>query len=73
MLAKMKDPEKGFEQDYTGGPRQNVGSRIRNVSAPDVTLRDVAAENSTGAVNPTGRKDNNAWKKAKLDLATTNK
>lgn len=69
----VKDPEKGFEKEYAGLPTGNTGRRKISVEAPDSTLRDAAAENTAGPLNPNGMKDNRAWQKANIDVQVTNK
>ena len=69
----MNDPEKGFENEYTGQPYQNTGTRMRNVASPDYTVRDSLAQTETGPINPNGKKDNNGWKKVRFDVVATNK
>jgi hypothetical protein len=45
----------------------------RNVTAPEHTLKDVAADNQVGPVNPSGLKDNSSYRKANIDVPVTSK
>jgi hypothetical protein len=69
----MRDPEKGFAQEYISQPFKNLGSAPRNVSSPNPTLRDTLVGKSTGSMNVSGKKDNTAWKKTKVKLEPTSK
>ncbi|RKO92968.1 hypothetical protein BDK51DRAFT_44531 [Blyttiomyces helicus] len=73
-LFIMKEPEKGFQQKYTGQPFKNMGPTLRSVDAPNITVKDVTARNTTGAINPSNfTKDNTGYKKVRFDLLATNK
>jgi hypothetical protein len=69
----MNDPEKGKETEYINQPHKSLGGRMRNVSSPEFTVRDLVAEKTTGPGNVTGRKYNEAWKKKNLHLSATAK
>lgn len=69
----MNDPEKGFETEYINQPHQNNGMRQRNVSAPDMTIRDTLADSNTGAINASGMKNNTIYKKQNYNVPITNK
>ena len=69
----MKDPEKGFANERQGQPYQPGAPALRNVSAPDATLKELFTDSTVGPINPNGRKDNNAWKKQDINVPLTSK
>jgi len=69
----VRDPEKGFATERQGQPHQNIGSRIRNVSAPDATFKETFTDVDTGPMNASGLKSNTAYKNQNVDLVMTNK
>ena len=70
----MSDPKKGTRTDIKGQAFLGKGTSSRDVNAPEATLKDTMVNRTTGALNTSGMKNNNAWEGfADMELDPTQK